>query len=214
MGKIKKEDVVVRKSYGKDILFTVKNIIQTNQGKIVILRGLIDRIESDSPIEDLEIADKNTIKKQLEALDLKVNNNIKKNKNNSKVNEYRIGIVSPNSRNKEKIITGKILHLDGDKKYSEKSYYYYKKLGLNSIVKNIPEYRQPKVVYHLLQTYQPDILVITGHDGMIKRGRDYHNIYNYRNSKYFIQTVKEARRYDLERNNHLVIFARSLSKLF
>lgn len=49
---------------------------------------------------------------------------------------------------------------------------------------------------------------------MIKRGRDYHNIYNYRNSKYFIQTVKEARRYDEETNNHLVIFARSLSKLF
>ena len=62
--------------------------------------------------------------------------------------------------------------------------------------------------------YHPDILVITGHDGMIKRGTDYHNIYNYRNSKYFIQTVKEARRYDEETNNHLVIFARSLSKLF
>ena len=75
--------------------------------------------------------------------------------------DYKIGIVSQNNRNKEKIITGKILHLDGDKKYSEKSYYYYKKLGLNAIVKNIPEYRQPRVVYHLLQTYKPDILVIT-----------------------------------------------------
>ena len=50
--------------------------------------------------------------------------------------------------------------------------------------------------------------------GMIKGGTDYHNVYNYRNSKYFIQTVKEARRYDQERNNQLVIFARCLSKLF
>lgn len=50
--------------------------------------------------------------------------------------------------------------------------------------------------------------------GMIKRGTDYHNIYNYRNSKYFIQTVKEARKYDQERNKHLVIFARSMPKLF
>jgi hypothetical protein len=49
---------------------------------------------------------------------------------------------------------------------------------------------------------------------MIKKGRDYYDIYNYRNSKYFIQTVKEARRYDAERNNHLVIFARCLSELF
>ena len=119
-----------------------------------------------------------------------------------------------NSRNKEKIITGKILHLDGDRKYSQKSYYYYKKLGLNAIVKNIPEYRQPRVIYRLLQKYNPDILVITGHDGMIKKGRDYNNIYNYRNSKYFIQTVKEARKFDQETNNHLVIFARCLSKLF
>ena len=135
-------------------------------------------------------------------------------KENRGDNEYRIGIVSPNTRNKEKIITGKILHLDGDKKYSQKSYYYYKKLGLNAVVKNIPEYKQPKVVYRLLQMYNPDILVITGHDGMIKRGTEYHNIYNYRNSKYFIQTVKEARRYDQETNNHLVIFARCLSELF
>lgn len=48
---------------------------------------------------------------------------------------------------------------------------------------------------------------------MIKKGRDYYDIYNYRNSKYFIQTVKEARRYDQENNKHLVIFARCLPKL-
>lgn len=111
-------------------------------------------------------------------------------------------------------MTGKILHLDGDKKYSEKSYRYYRKLGLDAIVKNIPEYRQPKVVYNLLQIYKPDILVITGHDGMIKRGTGYNDIYNYRNSRYFIETVKEARKYDKENEKNLVIFARSMSKLF
>ena len=57
--------------------------------------------------------------------------------------------------------TGRILHLDGDRKYSEKSYIYYKKLGLNAVVKNISEYRQPKVVYRLMEHYKPDILVIT-----------------------------------------------------
>lgn len=62
---------------------------------------------------------------------------------------------------KEKIITGKILHLDGDKKYSEKANRYYKKLGLNAVVKYIAESRQAKVVYSLLKYYQPDILVIT-----------------------------------------------------
>ena len=39
-----------------------------------------------------------------------------------------------------------ILHLDGDKRYTQKSEKYYKKLGLRAIVKNIPEYRQPQVI--------------------------------------------------------------------
>lgn len=214
MSKIKKGDIVARKSHGKDIIFIVKNIIDTNKGKIAILKGLIERIEVDSCIEDLEAVDKQVVNKKLQTLNNKMNSKIIQRKENRSNKEYRIGIVSPYISNKEKIVTGKILHLDGDKKYSEKSYYYYKKLGLNAVVKNIPEYRQPRVVYRLLQTYNPDILVITGHDGMIKKGRDYHNIYNYRNSKYFIQTVKEARRYDEEKGNHLVIFARCLSKLF
>lgn len=213
MKKIKKGDIVARKSHGKDIIFTVKNIIKTNKESIAILKGIIDRIEADSNIEDLEIIQKQIINEKIKKSNQKMNNKIIKTKENRRNKEYRIGIVSQNRKNKEKIITGKILHLDGDKKYSQKSYYYYKKLGLNAIVKNIPEYRQPKVVYRLLQAYKPDILVITGHDGMIRRGTDYHNIYNYRNSKYFIQTVKEARKYEQESSNALVIFARSMSKL-
>ena len=40
---------------------------------------------------------------------------------------------------------------------------------------------------------------------MIKAGRSYEDIYNYRNSKYFAQTVKNARKND--QNRDLVIFA-------
>ena len=112
------------------------------------------------------------------------------------------------------MVTGKILHLDGDKKYSEKSYQYYRKLGLDAVVKNIPEYKQSKVVYELLNKYNPDILVITGHDGMIKRGTNYNDIYNYRNSRHFINTVKEARRYDLEKGKKTVIFAGACQSYF
>lgn len=57
--------------------------------------------------------------------------------------------------------TGKILHLDGDKKYAQKSYKIYKKLGLNFVVQTIPEYRQPWIVKDLLIAHRPDILVIT-----------------------------------------------------
>lgn len=105
------------------------------------------------------------------------------------------------------VATGFILHLDGDKKYSEKAYRYYKKNRLNAIVKNISERRQPRAVYRLLEYYQPDIIIITGHDAMIKTNRGYYDIYNYRNSKYFIQTVKEVRRYDRDYNKNTVIIA-------
>jgi len=214
MNKINKGDIVGRKSYGKDILFVVKNIIDTPKGKIAILRGLIERVEADSKIEDLELIDRNTIKQNLNNLEEKLKNRINHTKQNQEDRNYKIGILTKNTRNKEKIITGKILHLDGDRKYSEKSYRYYKKLGLNAVVKNIPEYKQPKIVYSLLQIYNPDILVITGHDGMIKRGTGYNDIYNYRNSKHFIETVKEARRYDKENNKNLVIFAGACQSYF
>lgn len=214
MRKIKKGDIVGRKSYGKDVIFVVKNIIETRKNKIAILRGLVDRIEADSYIEDLELIENKVIKDNMKRLDEKVNDRLKQSIGLQKDNNYKIGIVTGNKRTQEKLMTGKILHLDGDKKYSEKSYRYYRKLGLDAIVKNIPEYRQPKVVYNLLQIYKPDILVITGHDGMIKRGTGYNDIYNYRNSRYFIETVKEARKYDKENEKNLVIFAGACQSYF
>ena len=110
--------------------------------------------------------------------------------------------------------TGKILHLDGDRKYSEKAKKYYQKTGLMAIVKNIPEYKQPRLVYSLLSHYKPDILVVTGHDGMIKKGKWLNDIYNYKNSRYFVQTVKEARRYEIDSRKELVIFAGACQSYF
>ena len=151
MEKIKIGDIVGRKSYNKDILFRVKNIIDTKTGQIAILVGIIERVEADSSISDLEKVSEERIQKDLNTIQKRIEGKIN---NADKIKDEK------ENRNKY-IITGKILHLDGDKKYSEKSYRYYKKLGLNAIVKNIPEYKQPKVVYNLLKIYQPDILVIT-----------------------------------------------------
>ena len=54
MEKIKIGDIVGRKSYNKDILFRVKNIINTKSGQIAILIGIIERVEADSNLNDLE----------------------------------------------------------------------------------------------------------------------------------------------------------------
>lgn len=210
MKKIKKGDVVTRKSYGKDIIFSVKRIIKTSNGEVAILCGLIKRIEADSKIEDLELVDKRIVKEKLEQIDEKIDKI-----SNKRAKRYKIGIISNQDKElRQKFITGKILHLDGDRRYSQKSYYYYKKLGLNAVVKNIPEYKQPKEIYKLLKIYNPDILIITGHDGMIKRGTNYNDLYNYRNSRYFIDTVKEARRYDADNDKKTVIFAGACQSYF
>lgn len=209
---IKKGDIVVRKSYGKDIIFKVVKIIKSNNSQIAILKGVTLRIEADAPITDLEIAQKQRVENNMRNLNTKLEDRIKKCEKSQKKYIPVIDKVFL-KRNKEIVQTGKILHLDGDKRYSEKSEKYYKKMGLNATVKNIPERKQAMIVKTLLQKYTPDILVITGHDGMIKKGSGYNDIYNYRNSRYFINTVREARKWEKQQQN-LVIFAGACQSFF
>ncbi|MBO6243484.1 MAG: hypothetical protein J6O41_02815 [Clostridia bacterium] len=164
MKKIKKGDIVVRKSHNKDIIFLVSRIIDIKDKKLVILKGVVNRIEVDSYIDDLELIDKKRLKKELNYF----NDRIKKRIEKIKLSE-RDNLTLKNRHTMEKFITGKILHLDGDRRYSEKSLYYYRKLGLNAVVKNISENKQPQVVYKLLKQYNPDILVVTGHDRYDKK---------------------------------------------
>lgn len=150
MQEIKKGDIVSRNSYGNDIVFYVKRIIKlADKTEIAILKGMDVRVEADAPVEDLQIVSKEEQEKREKELEERIINKIERE------------ILKRENRRKEVVHTGRILHLDGDKKYSEKSTMYYKKMGLNATVKNIPENRQPKVVYRLLQIYNPDILVIT-----------------------------------------------------
>ena len=62
MDKIKKGNVVGRKSYGKDILFTVERIIKKANGKkVCILKGITIRIIADADIEDLVVMEKDRV---------------------------------------------------------------------------------------------------------------------------------------------------------
>ena len=191
MKRIKKGDIVGRLSYNKDIFFIVKDI---RDKKNVLLEGVFVRIIADSDISDLELINQKEINQQESII--------------------KQGIAKEENRNRIKTVTGKILHLDGDKRYSEKSSRYYQKMGINAVVKNVSEKRQPQIVYNLLEYYRPDILVITGHDGMFNKERGFYNIYNYRNSKYFIETVKEARRFERDYYTDLMIFAGDCQSYF
>ena len=213
MRKLRKGDIVARKSYGKDIIFIVQKIIKGNSKEFAILKGLTLRIEADAPIDDLEIVENNCVQNQLRNLDTKLEKKItecmKKGSNCLCILNKSFG-----NRSEEKEVKGKVLHLDGDKKYSEKSVRYYKSLGIDAVVKNVAENKQPLIIKDLLTRYKPDILIITGHDGMIRNGQDYNNIYNYRNSRHFINTVREARIWAKEKKSDLVIFAGACQSYF
>lgn len=208
MGKIKKGDIVGRKSYGKDILFKVEKILKRkNEEPIAILKGLIIRIEADATLDDLVVMETKQIQTNMRSLEDRLENKIKNCTVLSKQTAssfFKRGFLKRETRGEE---NGVILHLDGDKRYSDKSVKCYKQLNLNAIVRNVPENKQEYVVYDLLNRYKPDVLVITGHDGMIKNGTGFNDIYNYRNSKYFINTVKEAKKWVGQTGKDLVIFA-------
>lgn len=49
---------------------------------------------------------------------------------------------------------------------------------------------------------------------MIKKERGYYDIYNYKNSRFFIETIKEAKRYEQDYNTNIVIFAGACQSFF
>ena len=184
MNTLKKGDIVSRKSHNNDILFYIEDIFYDKN--IAMLKGIVVRIEADSYINDLVLVDKTRVNDMASIVESIINSKI-----NIKLKGKKYG---------------KILHLDGDKSYSKKTEQYYKNRGLNYVVKHITESRQPYEIEPLLSVIKPDILVITGHDGMIRKGRNYTDINNYRNSKHFINSVRAARRINPDKNQ-LIIFA-------
>ena len=146
---VKRGDAVTRKSHNNDVIFVVDGIIDN---KIAILTGITTRLKADSYIDDLEVVDKKEVQKVFD----KINEKILNHSNNIEIEKNNLF-----KRSNKIIYTGKILHLDGDKRYSEKSSMYYKKMGLKAIVRNISESRQINIVNNLIDRYKPDILVIT-----------------------------------------------------
>lgn len=79
MDRIKKGDVVGRISYGKDILFTVENILKRSDGrKVAILKGLILRIEADADLSDLVLIEKKQVENNMRSLENKIEDKIKR----------------------------------------------------------------------------------------------------------------------------------------
>ncbi len=85
-------------------------------------------------------------------------------------------------------LNGKVLHLDSDIDYLKRSMKLYEQYKVPAVGYNLQERDMPYKIRELLLEHHPDILIITGHDAIDKNG-------NNVNSSYFVECVKEARKY-------------------
>lgn len=201
-------DIVVRKSYDRDVTFKIIDTKEIDGKEMFILKGINIRIIADAEYDDLEKADEEDSGSKDKILNTRVNDAIKKamilrNDVHERADKY------PKIKEKDELLfgrPGKILHIDGDSDYMETCLKVYKQLSLDAIGKAIPEREQPEVVVDLVKEIKPDIVVLTGHDGVIKSPKDYLDLDNYRNSKYYLESVKNLRNYNSS-YDELVIFA-------
>ena len=164
-------DIVSRNSYNNDVVFEIIAI----QNGVALLKGSFVRLYADAPLEDLVLSDNR--------------------------DEYEPDLkVEELDRDEFFYLPGKVLHLDGDESYLNKSLDYYKKNGVLAIGKCIKESEMSDYILDLLTEIKPDIVVITGHDAYYERNN------TYKNSKYFIKCVVKAREYE-KSHEKLVIIA-------
>lgn len=206
-------DVVGRISHGCDILFRIAEIVNELEEEKALLRGVDVRLFADAPLEDLEKKTSSEISKYRQ-------NFIKKNSEcmrriferrmEDKTRHYlrRGSSLIRGMRAEEEVhyeIPGRVLHLDGDKEYLELCKTTYTQLNIKVTGIEVSEDKQPEVVIEYLKKYTPNILILTGHDGLLKDVTDFKNVQNYRNSRYFIEAVRKAREFEPGRDDLIII---------
>lgn len=191
---VKVGNIVARKSHGRDILFRV--IMIDHEEKVAILKGIDWRLIADAPLDDLDIV-KEAEDPAREPFFLKGRKDI------APMRYVLPGRPYPNY----KAFPGKVLHIDGDARYLALCMNEYERLGIPAIGLHMEEREMPKAIVPLLAKYQPEILVVTGHDSIRKRDYKEEDMKSYRNSHHFMETVKRAR-HEFERHkDNLIIFA-------
>ena len=168
-------DYVTRNSYDNDIVFKIVDV----KGDIYYLKGVSVRLYADSPQDDLVLCDDVSEKDSFRP----------------SIDEYR-----NLDRNEYFYLPGRILHLDGDEEYLEKCMNFYKKNKIRAYGLYLKEENMPIKVAELIKKYNPDILVLTGHDSFSRNKRD-----KYKNTSSFVEAVSEARKYEKSHDKLFII---------
>lgn len=208
MGTFNIGDVVARKSYGLDILFKIVDAEDKGTGVQYVLKGVNYRILADAPENDLVPQNEYNLRQERKKFERKIANAMRRHETERYRGHSKKRFVrnTPKEKDEEFFLPGKILHIDGDSDYLDTCMEKYGEFNLECVGKHIPESKQPARVAELLREHKPDILVLTGHDSITKGKKEYKDLGNYRNTRYFIEAVREARRHEPSLDD-LAIFA-------
>lgn len=174
-------DLVSRISYKHDVVFKIVGF----EGKTVFLKGVDLRLIADCEVDDL----------------VKVSDVIDEDQKIIDANVRDIKI----DRSQYFYLPGKILHIDGDSEYLERCMKFYDDLKVKANGISLNEDDIPYRIFDLLQEFQPDIVVITGHDAYYSKKRDVGDLNNYQNTINFIDAVKVARKYEKSQDKLIII---------
>lgn len=174
-------DLVSRISYKHDVVFKIVGF----EGKTVFLKGVDLRLIADCEVDDL----------------VKVSDIIDEDQKIIEANVRDIKI----DRSQYFYLPGKILHIDGDSEYLERCMKFYDDLNVKANGISLNEDDIPYRIFDLLQEFQPDIVVITGHDAYYSKKRDVGDLNNYQNTINFIDAVKVARKYEKSQDKLIII---------
>ena len=169
-------DFVTRKSYNNDIVFKVIDI----EGDVCYLCGVSIRLHADSFSDDLVIVNGEDFEE-----DFKVD-----------FDDYKTL-----DRNEYFYLPGRVLHIDGDNDFLDKCMNFYKKNRIKAYGVYSKEDELGDNIVGYLEKYNPDILVITGHDAMYRKKRNG----SYKNTDNFVKAVREARKFEKSHEKLLIV---------
>ena len=174
-------DYVSRNSYNNDTVFKIIDI----DNDVAYLKGVNIRLEADSNLTDLKKVEESEIK----------------NDDKTFLDRFEVNL----NRDEYFYLPGKVVHIDGDEEYLSRCMDFYNKVHVKAYGINLKEDLISDKIKEMLDEYNPDILVITGHDAYYKKLGDEKNNNNYKNTKNFINSVKAARK--LRSHDKLIIIA-------
>jgi spore coat assembly protein len=200
-------DIVTRKSHGNDLLFQIIDI--NKEDKSAVLIGLDFRLLADAPLNDLVKVNDDDMQRMRDACEqkhLEAMRLIQQERRSAREKNMWRQINHTKDVGGSFDWPGRVLHLDGDRKYLEKCLSVYRELKVPAIGYHFPEKEFPSRITPLLEKHSPDILVLTGHDALQSKRGPADDLNSYRHSKYFVEAVEKARIFQ-QCKDSLIIFA-------